>query len=207
MNHTLLTLGDSYTIGEGLPLYENFPYQTLQLLRKAGKPFTAPEIIARTGWTTDELQVAMASTLLLPSYDFVTLLIGVNNQYRGRDLTEYKAQFGALLQEAIRLAAGKKEHVFVLSIPDWGVTPFAQTLFAETGKDAKGRDGSQIATEIDAFNTAAAQITQIHGITFIDITAHTREAGASFAADGLHPSAVEYGYWAQQLAGRMMEIS
>lgn len=207
MNHTLLALGDSYTIGEGVPVYENFPYQTVQILRKSGLNFLAPEIVARTGWTTDELQQQMAVTNLLPAYDFVTLLIGVNNQYRGRSLLEYEQQFGELLQHAIRLAAGKKAQVFVLSIPDWGVTPFAQSLVAETGKDAKGRDRKQIAGEIDAFNDAARQIARKHEITFIDITTHTREAGASFAADGLHPSGDEYCYWAQELAGRIMKIS
>lgn len=206
MTYSMLTLGDSYTIGEGVPLYENFPYQTLQLLRKAGKTFSAPEIIARTGWTTDELQDAMASASLLPSYDFVTLLIGVNNQYRGRDLSEYQIQFGELLQKSISLAGDRRDRVFVLSIPDWGVTPFAHALFAETGKDPKGRDKTQIAREIDAFNTNAHQIAQAHGITFIDITTHTRETGATFAPDGLHPSGAEYQYWANQLAVRIIEI-
>jgi len=188
---TYLALGDSYTIGEGLPLYENYPYQTVQLLREAGHPITAPEIIARTGWTTDELADAIAHTALLPRYDLVTLLIGVNNQYRGRDLWEYGEQFEELLLQAIELA--QEGRVFVLSIPDWGASPFAA---------AQGRDRSAIAAQIDSFNRLARHITGDKGIPFIDITGHSRGEGAaldSFAADGLHPGAVQYAWWAGQL--------
>ena len=191
---TFLALGDSYTIGEGLPLGDSFPYQAVQLLRNAGLPFSAPEIIARTGWTTDELAAATAGTKLLPHYDLVTLLIGVNNQYRGRDLGEYGEQFEQLLQEGLRLAR-PDGLVFVLSIPDWGVTPFA----AKTGKDKE-----MIATEINSFNTLAHQITQEKGAPFIDITGHSRTRGADpakFAADGLHPGAEQYAWWAKLLVG------
>jgi lysophospholipase L1-like esterase len=187
-----LALGDSYTIGEGVPLYDSYPYQTVQLLRRAGQPFYAPEIIARTGWTTDELAVAMARTQLLPRYDLVTLLIGVNNQYRGRDLEEYGVQFEQLLRQAIGLAQSGGS-VVVLSIPDWGVSPFAETQ----GKDREG-----IATAINSFNTLARQITVGQGLPFIDITGHSRTQGAPvhFAADGLHPGAGQYAWWAGQLA-------
>jgi lysophospholipase L1-like esterase len=190
---TYLALGDSYTIGEGLPLYENYPYQTVQLLREAGHSFTAPELIARTGWTTDELADAIAHTALLPRYDLVTLLIGVNNQYRGRDLWEYGEQFEELLLQAIELGQGGR--VFVLSIPDWGVSPFAA---------AQGRDRAAISTQIDSFNRLARHITADKAIPFIDITGHSRGEGAvfdSFAADGLHPGAGQYAWWAAQLAG------
>lgn len=197
MNYSFLALGDSYTIGEGLPVYESFPYQTVQILREgSGASFYAPEIVARTGWTTDELIGGIAHTRLLPVYDFVSLLIGVNNEYRGRDLTEYESQFGALLQQAIGLAGGKKDHVFVLSIPDWSVTPFARSYLP----DAAGRDIGRIAREIDQFNAAAERITGQHAVGFIDITPHTRESAATFAPDGLHPSGIEYRYWAGQLA-------
>src|SRR5882757_985190 len=136
-----LALGDSYTIGEGVPLYDSYPYQAVQLLRKTGKSFYAPEIIARTGWTTDELAAAMARTRLLPHYDLVTLLIGVNNQYRRRDLEEYGVQFEHLLHQAIGLA-GPRGSVLVLSIPDWGVSPFAET---------QGNDRKEIAIAINSF--------------------------------------------------------
>jgi lysophospholipase L1-like esterase len=188
-----LALGDSYTIGEGVPLYDSYPYQAVQLLRKTGKDFYAPEIIARTGWTTDELAAAMARTRLLPHYDLVTLLIGVNNQYRGRDLEEYGVQFEQLLRQAIGLAE-PQGRVLVLSIPDWGVSPFAETQ----GKDREG-----IATAINSFNTLARQITQEQGLPFIDITDHSRTQGtpANFAEDGLHPGAGQYAWWAEQVAG------
>ena len=124
--YTYLALGDSYTIGEGVPLHKTFPYQTVCLLRKGGYTFYAPEIVAKTGWTTGELEAAIGEHLLLPKYDFVSLLIGVNNQYRGRSIIEYKEQFEHLLKKAISFAGGKPEHVVVLSIPDYGVTPFGQ---------------------------------------------------------------------------------
>ncbi|HXB91285.1 MAG TPA: SGNH/GDSL hydrolase family protein [Puia sp.] len=197
--YTLLCLGDSYTVGEGVPLYENFPYQTVQLLRAAGKEFHAPEILARTGWTTDELSAQMTGTRLLNGYDFATLLIGVNNQYRGRNSTEYAVQFEQLLQRAIGLVK-PDGRVFVLSIPDWSVTPFA----ASTGKDRE-----RIASAIDEFNKAAEKIAGRYGVRFIDITEHTRSSSRSadpaqgpspFAADGLHPSENEYRAWAHLLA-------
>jgi lysophospholipase L1-like esterase len=189
--HTYLALGDSYTIGEGVPLHQSFPYQTVQLLRSAGQEFFAPEIIARTGWTTDELAHTLGGIRLLPRYDFVTLLIGVNNQYRGRDTREYARQFGEVLQKALRLT-GNPWRVFVLSIPDWGCSPFAA-----------GRDKPAITREIDAFNAVARDIAKVQHTPFIDITTHSRNPGASpesFVADGLHPSPITYRFWAEQLA-------
>jgi lysophospholipase L1-like esterase len=198
MAYTLLALGDSYTIGEGLPLYESFPYQAVQCLRKAGRPFSAPEIIARTGWTTDELSDGITGTHLLPAYDFVSLLIGVNNEYRGRSSREYAQQFEDLLRQAIQFARGQAARVFVLSIPDWGISPFAQSGLP----DAAGRDPAQIAREIDAFNSIAEKIAGEHQVEFIDITGHSRSS-TLFASDGLHPSGEQYRYWAEQLAGRI----
>jgi lysophospholipase L1-like esterase len=196
--HSLLCLGDSYTIGEGVPLYDSFPYQTLQLLRHSGQPFYAPEIIARTGWTTDELIASMSHRVLLPQYDFVTLLIGVNNQYRGRDTYDYAAQFEQLLQQATKLAI-RPEHVVVLSIPDWGLSPFAA---------GSGRDQALIGREIDHFNRIAGDSTRRSHLTFIDITTHGRTAGPSannFTADGLHPSAAHYHFWAGQLVAHILQ--
>jgi len=121
LSYTYLALGDSYTIGEMVPLTNSFPYQAVQLLRKEGFDFHAPEIIAKTGWTTDELQVAVNNYQFLKKYDFVSLLIGVNNQYRGRSSDDFAAEFEALLEQAIQLAHNEKGHVVVLSIPDWGL--------------------------------------------------------------------------------------
>jgi hypothetical protein len=127
-NYTYLALGDSYTIGESLAVHESFPYQAVQLLRKKGLLFSAPEIIAKTGWTTDELDKALNEVRLLNKYDFVSLLIGVNNQYRGREAMEYKMEFEALLKKAIAFANDKPSHVVVVSIPDYGATPFAAEM-------------------------------------------------------------------------------
>jgi lysophospholipase L1-like esterase len=188
---TYLALGDSYTIGESVPVYESFPYQTVQLLRKAGHQFHAPEIIAKTGWTTDELFHGITHTRLQTPYDFVSLLIGVNNQYRGRQVEEFKTQFTELLQQAVAFAGNKPSHVIVLSIPDWGVTPFAG-----------GRDAKKIEAEIDTYNAATKAIAEKYKVHYIDITPGTREAANDdtlLASDKLHPSGKEYARWAKHL--------
>jgi len=192
---TLLSLGDSYTIGESVLLQENFPFQTVQILRSAGFEFKAPEIIAKTGWTTDELQTAVNNYKFLAKYDFVTLLIGVNNQYRGRSVENYKPEFENLLKQAIQFAGNDTSHVFVLSIPDWGATPFAE-----------GRDRKQIAKEIDEYNAANKAIAEKYKVAYIDITPGTREVADDptlVAADGLHPSAKDYQRWAAKLADKI----
>lgn len=196
--YSYLALGDSYTIGEGVPVYENFPYQTVQLLRKAGYNLYAAEIVAKTGWTTDELQTGIATSHLLVNYDLVSLLIGVNNQYRGRSIPEYAQQFEALLQQAIDYAGKQADHVFVLSIPDWGVTPFAN-----------GRDGITIAQEIDAFNAVNKMLAEKYAVNYIDITPGTRLAAhdtSLLAADQLHYSQKEHALWAMKLAGAIEQL-
>jgi len=193
-----LALGDSYTIGESVPVYENFPYQTVQLLRSKGLMVHAPEIVARTGWTTDELLAGIEKTKFLAEYDLVSLLIGVNNQYRGRSLEEYGEQFKILLSKAIFFAGGKKEHVFVISIPDWGATPFAE-----------GRDRKKIGEEINAFNQLKKKICLEFGIHFIEITEGSRNAltdQSLVARDKLHPSGKEYAKWAEKLAAAILAI-
>ena len=194
-----LALGDSYTIGESVPVYQSFPYQTVQLLRKKGMAVHAAEIVAKTGWTTDELMAGIDKTLFEKEYDIVTLLIGVNNQYRGKPADAYAIEFETLLNKAIAFAAGKKKQVFVLSIPDWGATPFAE-----------GRDRKKIATEIDVFNSINKKITESRGITYISITAGTREAASNpqlVAKDGLHPSGDDYARWAEKLSNAIMAIA
>lgn len=190
MSKNYLALGDSYTIGEQVPLFESFPYQLTQLLRRqyADDNWQAPEIVAKTGWTTDELLQQIHQTQLLPRYDLVTLLIGVNNQYRGRTIENYKEEYSVLLQKAIDFAGGALQNVKVLSIPDWGKTPFA-----------KERDTKQIEVEIDAYNLACKQITEAAGVHFIDITISQRSDAhdlSFLASDGLHPSGKEYAKWA-----------
>lgn len=186
-----LALGDSYTIGEVVPLYASFPYQLVQLLRGNDYTVAAPEIVARTGWTTDELIQFIASPKFLPPYDIVTLLIGVNNQYRGLSIEDYSSSFEKLLQTAIEMCATKEKGVFVLSIPDWGVTPFAA-----------GRDTKQISREIDAYNDINRSITAKYHAQYIEITEGTREAAndsSLLADDKLHPSGKEYGRWAEKV--------
>jgi len=191
INYSYLALGDSYTIGEQVSFAENFPNQTVQQLRKMGFGFFAAEIIAKTGWTTDELSNAIESTVFLKKYDIVSLLIGVNNQYRGRSAAEFKIEFEHLLQKAIQFADNKPSHVFVLSIPDWGVTPFAES-----------RDRKLIAGEIDAFNEVCKKSAAAFQTQFIDITVSQRDDGNKtgfLAPDGLHPSGSEYKKWAGKL--------
>jgi lysophospholipase L1-like esterase len=184
-----LALGDSYTIGEGVPEYGRWPAQLARALRDDGMPLTDPRIIARTGWTTDELDAAIDAAHPPAEYGLVSLLIGVNNQYRGRSVDEYRAQFAGLLERAIGFAQGRRERVLVLSIPDWGVTPFAREA---------ARDAERIAIEIDAFNAAAQQACSARGVAFVDVTAASRAHGAEpamLAEDGLHPSATMYNEW------------
>lgn len=195
--YSYLALGDSYTIGESVPVYENFPYQTVQLLRQAGLDVQPAEIVAKTGWTTDELQDNINHTRFLPQYDLVSLLIGVNNQYRARSVDEYKIQFRSLLQQAIMFAGGNKTRVFVLSIPDWGVTPFAE-----------GRNRIQVEKEIDAYNAANRKISDELGVHYIDITPGTREAATDetlLAGDKLHPSGKDYARWAKKLSDEIVK--
>ncbi|WP_345162696.1 SGNH/GDSL hydrolase family protein [Pontibacter saemangeumensis] len=185
---TYLALGDSYTIGESVPAADQWGMQLAEMLRAEGVAVSNPVTIARTGWTTSELASAIAAAAPDPTFDLVTLLIGVNNQYRGLPLSDYRTEFSDLLQTAIRLAKGNPKNVLVLSIPDWGATPFGQ-----------GRDREQISAEIAAFNAAAKEIAQDAGVTFIDITPLTGKAADNLsyvASDGLHYSGKMHREWA-----------
>ncbi len=189
--YSYLALGDSYTIGESLPIYESFPYQAVQNLRQTGHTIHAPEIVAKTGWTTTELAEHLIHNVLNQHYDFVSLLIGVNNQYRGLAAADYENDFGFLLKKAIHFAAEKPSNVAVLSIPDWGCTPFAA-----------GKNKKEITKEIDAFNAINKRIAEKYRCPYIDITPGTREVAndaSLLAADKLHPSAKEYERWADRL--------
>ena len=191
-HYTYLALGDSYTIGESLALTESFPYQTVQLLRKKGFHFSAPEIIAKTGFTTDELEVAIASQQLLPKYDFVSLLIGVNNQFRGRDEVLYKMEFEELLKKAIAFCNDKPSHVIVLSIPDYSITPFAANLNKE-----------KIAKEVDVFNNINNSLSIQYKVHYANISSdkkNTEPEDNLITSDGLHPSGRAYKKWAVAVA-------
>lgn len=196
--YNYLALGDSYTIGEQVETRENFPSQLRALLKDKGVVFNEPEIIAQTGWTTDELRSAINTGRHAARYDLVTLLIGVNNQYRGRKSEDYAREFELLLKRALGLAGNNPDHVIILSIPDWGVTPFAE-----------GRDRKQIAREIDEYNSLNEEITKKYGIHYINITESTREAAGDpslLAADGLHPSGKEYAKWARLASERVTHV-
>jgi lysophospholipase L1-like esterase len=184
-----LALGDSYTIGESVDASLRYPVQLAAMLRDAGIDLGEPQIIARTGWTTDELSRAMDAAQAKVPYRLVTLLIGVNNQFRGRSADEFRGQFDALLERAIELAGGNSAHVIVLSIPDWGVMPFAE-----------GRDRAQIGREIDQFNAVCAEQCKVRSVALIDITPISRQAtkdASLIAVDGLHPSGKQYEQWAR----------
>jgi lysophospholipase L1-like esterase len=191
---TYLALGDSYTIGEAVPLQQSFPYQLVHNLNATNHFVTKPDIIAVTGWTTGDLKKGILyRDLKNHQYNIVTLLIGVNNQYRGYNKEDYRTEFVELLNTAIAYAGGNKQHVFVLSIPDWGVTPFAK---------ANGFDAKQVASEIDQFNAINKQETQALGVTYVDITPASRQAAYDpglIANDGLHPSDRMYSLWVSQL--------
>jgi lysophospholipase L1-like esterase len=207
----VLALGDSYTIGEGVAAQDRWPVQLVRALRERGVafdrvsengeamrtlPLEEPRIIARTGWTTDELSAAIDAIEreegpLPRDHALVTLLIGVNNQYRGRSVDDYAPQFAALLDRAVGYAGGDPGHVLVLGFPDWGVTPFAA---------ASGRDLADNAAEVDAYNAAAARICAERRVAFVDIADINRSRGAEPAMltdDGLHPSASMYAEWAR----------
>jgi lysophospholipase L1-like esterase len=187
---TYLALGDSYTIGEQVLLKDSFPYQAVQILRKNNFEVTAPEIIAKTGWTTANLLKAISVTKLLEQYDFVSLLIGVNNQYDGIEFSIFEKEFEELILKAISLT-NKSKNVFVFSIPDWGATPFA----AE-------RNMEEITKEINAYNFVCKTIAEKHHCTYIEITEeYTFDADNDnfLAGDKLHPSAFEYEKWAKKL--------
>lgn len=191
---TILCLGDSYTIGQSVKTEERFPEQTVKFLQQKKIEFDKPEIVAKTGWTSKDLINAIHQNLLSNDFDCVTLLIGVNDQYRGIDTSVYRNNFETLLQTAISCAGKRSDHVFVLSIPDYGVTPFALS----------GRQSpEEISAEIDQFNFIARSISIKHKVQFIDINPSSKKAKddpSLLAYDKLHPSGKMYGIWAEMLA-------
>ena len=192
-----LALGDSYTIGESVAEGERWPNQLVAML--AGEDIqTEVTIVARTGWTTNELWLGIQADPPQETFDLVFLLIGVNNQYRGYDIVEYREQFRFLLNKSIEYAGGDANRVIVLSIPDWGVTPFAS-----------GRDRGQIAKEINAFNLANREEAEKAGVHFVDVTPVSREAANDptlIASDGLHPSGKMYAEWARLVLPEALKI-
>jgi lysophospholipase L1-like esterase len=185
-----LALGDSYTIGESVAELQRWPLQLLNALKERGYTAQDPKIIAVTGWRTDDLQNALDNSSLSQDYNLVSLLIGVNNQYQGKSISEYEGQFGVLLDRAIQHAGGNKSNVFVLSIPDYGHTPFGM------------KNRGEIAGQIDAFNAVNKSIAEKKAVTYIDITDITRRGlmdPSLVAEDGLHPSGKMYALWVKRI--------
>lgn len=185
-----LALGDSYTIGESVAEDQRWPVQLAKALAEEGYRVAPPDIIATTGWRTDELRDAVAARSLMSDYDLVSLLIGVNNQYQGRTISQYRKEFRDLLGIAIAHAGGNPSRVIVLSIPDYGYTPFGREK--QVG----------ISEAIDAFNAVNKTITEQKGVTYIDITDISRRGLTDpklVADDGLHPSGKMYGLWIERV--------
>lgn len=181
-----LALGDSYTIGESVPSDQNFPAQLVDLLRVSGVRVSSNKIIAQTGWTTTNLKTAIEAAGLKDTFNLVSLLIGVNNQYQRKDINLYIQEFEQLAERAVAFAGGKKENVFVLSIPDYGYTPF--------GKNNQ----ETISTEIDNYNAINRRLAAEMGLKYYDITPISRRGLSEpdlVAGDGLHPSAKMYKEW------------
>lgn len=191
-----LALGDSYTIGQSVALTDRFPIQAVSILRNSGYKIADADIIATTGWTTSNLLNAVKNKHSSTPYDFVSLLIGVNNQFRGMSITNYKVEFSALLKKAIELTGNRPQRVVVFSIPDYSVTPFAIGPI----------DREKIAREINSFNRMNRQLAETFHVQYLNVTHESRRAADYpflIASDGLHFSGLEYKIWAEMLAGLM----
>ncbi|MEX2233030.1 MAG: SGNH/GDSL hydrolase family protein [Cyclobacteriaceae bacterium] len=190
-----LALGDSYTIGESVAELQRWPVQLMNALKARGYTSQTPKIIAVTGWRADDLQNALDNSSLSRDYNLVSLLIGVNNQYQGKAIAEYESQFEVILDRAILYAGGDKSKVFVLSIPDYGYTPF--------GLEKQ----SEISGQIDAFNAVNESIAEKKAVTYIDITDISRRGlkdPALVAEDGLHPSGKMYALWVERILENLL---
>lgn len=193
----MLSLGDSYTIGESVLPFDRWSVQLAARLRENGIPMGDPLIVARTGWTTADLSAGIQATSLEPPYDLVTLLIGVNNQYRGGDVEAFRGEFTRLLEQAVQFAGEDPQKVLVLSIPDWGATPFGAR-----------RGPQEIAAEIDLFNQAVREEAQRLGVKYYDITPISRQAVNDpelVARDNLHPSGKMYAAWVELILPGLLE--
>lgn len=192
----LLCLGDSYTVGEGVPEAETWPHRVADTVRRNAVDLAPPTVVAQTGWTTEDLAAALDAAPPAPA-DVVTLLIGVNDQYRRPDAEAYRARVAALLRRASRLAGGA-ERVVVVSIPDWGQTPHGNAPPEDA--DVPARTPDQIGREVDAFNAAARAEAAAAGAGWVDVTGLSREQGHLVVADRLHPSGAAYAVWAERIA-------
>ena len=190
-NKTYLALGDSYTIGESVPMQDNFPMQTAGLLREKGWLFEDPKIIAKTGWTSFELLEAIEKEKVTGNFDLVTLLVGVNNQYRGLSPALFANDFCLLVEKALYFSGNHPKSVVILSIPDWGATPYARL-----------HGNKNISSAIQEFNGICKMAAELKGIRFIDVTSDSllvRTDTTLLAADQLHYTGKMYGIWAKKI--------
>ena len=195
---TILALGDSYTIGSSVSEDERWLVQLVTKLREQGLLVADPTIVAQGGWTTDDLERGIQEADPQGIFDLVTLLIGVNDQFRGYPVQDYRPRFASLLAQAVTFAGGDPGRVVVLSIPDWGVMPFAG-----------GRRTDEISSQIDAYNAVNFEETKKTGAMYVDVTGVSRRAAEEFdliAADGLHPSAEMYALWVEQVLPVVMQV-
>ncbi len=193
-----LALGDSYTIGQSVASNERFPFYLTSLLRQQDIKLQDPDYIATTGWTTKDLQNAIAARGSFGPYDLVTLLIGVNDQYQHLDTAGYRIRFTQLLDKAIALAGNRPSRVFVLSIPDYSATPFV----------AAGNK-KKVSEEVTAFNAINKEITLGRNISYTDVSPASRAAATDaslVASDGLHYSGKEHKIWAELVAPAIIKI-
>jgi lysophospholipase L1-like esterase len=195
--YTYLALGDSYTIGESVDKSLRFPVQLADTLNKSGIDVSEATIVAKTGWTTSDLAEGIKKRDLNNTYDLVTLLIGVNNQYQGLSIEEYRDEFEDLLNQSINFAGGDAGKVIVISIPDYSVTPFAESS-----------DREEIAREIDAFNQVNKELAEQAGTKYVNVTPISRQAEENpdlIAEDGLHPSGLMYSMWVEIIYAKARE--
>lgn len=187
-----LALGDSYTIGESVGEEERFPFQLFNSKLETDLERGKYKIIARTGWTTRDLLDAMnEEDLKSGEYDFITLLIGVNNQYQGKPFSQYEAEFNELMDRATRLLEGDASKIIVVSIPDYSVTPFAAS-----------RDTAKIANEVKRYNDYNEKIASERGAKYVyitDLTQNAKDDLSLLAEDQLHPSGKNYGQWVERI--------
>ncbi len=195
----ILALGDSYTIGQNVGKLERWPVQLVRQLRVSGRGAAEPVIVAATGWDTGQLSRAVERADIQETFDVVTLMIGVNNQFRDGTVADFEAGFAGLVESAVRFADGAPERVVLISIPDWGATPYAE-----------GAPRQQIGETIDEFNDVIRATAVQVGAHFVDVTEISRRAPDEpelIADDGLHPSAVMYAEWVELLLPVVREIA
>ena len=194
-----LALGDSYTIGQSVEINERWPVQFLKELKTSTSAIDTLQIIAQTGWRVDQLKEAMNNSDLQPPYGLVSLLIGVNNQFQGQDAVGFRPEFIEILEKSLKLVENRTERLFVISIPDWGSSPYGASLNRE-----------KISKEIDDFNTVLKEESEKRGIRYFNITTISRRAltdNSLIASDRLHPSGKMYKLWVDKIIPVISKIN